>query len=168
MSNASSTKRAQAIAQGFRQLAGPQKRDLQKVLGQTAVAQAQLGIRASRTPYGNPFEALKTRVGKPLQRTGNNIQRSWTAGQEAPTSFRFGNRFKWLMTHQRGAVITPVRARWLQFRTELFGWVKAKKVVIPKRQMVPEELTGGLGKIWTQAFTRTAERYVLKLFRGAR
>lgn len=166
MNNAKAFASVKKIQAGLNQLAGPQKAVLQKLLGQAAVAQASIGIRMSQTPYGEPFAALTSRVGKPLRRTGNNIQRSWTAGQETPTTFVFGSRFKWLKTHQYGAVIKPKRAKYLRFRMEATGnaLLRRLEVTIPRRQMIPEKDTGGLGSRWTNAFKRTAKGYLEKLF----
>lgn len=166
MNNDDATRKAISIAQGFRKLAGQGKVDLQKILGQTAVSQAAIGIRLSKDPYGKPFAPLTSRKGKPLRRTGNNLQRSWTSGQETPTTFVFGSRFKHLATHQYGAVIVPRRAPFLVFMTEAWGRVKTKRVVIPRRQMVPEADTGGLGPRWTGAFSRQVEGFVVKTFEG--
>ncbi len=164
MSNTSAFNTAKKIQEGLNKLAGSQKQVLQKLLGQAAIAQASLGIRRSQTPYGEAFAPLTSRVGIPLRRTGNNIQRSWTSEQERPTSFVFGNRFKYLATHQYGAVIKPKRARYLRFKSEKWGNVAAKKVVIPRRQMVPEQDTGGLGKRWLGAFKRTTQGYLARQF----
>ena len=183
--NRNATLRTQALVKALGQLAGSGKTSMQKALGETAISQAALGIRQSVNPYGDPFAPLTSRTGIPLRDTGNNIQRSWTAGQETPTSFVFGSRFKYLATHQYGATIVPVRAKALSFhlvtaRVEksyrIGKWrakkgdvlatkqIYAQKVVIPRRQMVPEENTGGLGPRWTRAFERTIQTYLRKLF----
>lgn len=196
MSNGVSTKRAQALADAVNSLAGPRKVVLQKRLGQTAVAQAQLGVRQGRDPYGEAWKPLTSRTGRPLRRTDNNIQRSWTAGSVGPDSFVFGSRFKYLATHQYGAVIRPKNGKALRFRVEHGGeavygevrrrvagtgkkfgsrtkyakgweqvgttgtWLFAQKVTIPRRQLVPEQSTGGIGKKWFRAFSRTVERHI--------
>lgn len=165
MSNAKAFNSVAKIQAGLQALAGPQKAVLQKLLGQTAVAQAQLGVRRSQTPYGERFAALTSRTGIPLRRTGNNIQRSFTSGQESPTTFVFGSRFKYFATHQYGAKITAKRSRFLRFKTEK-GWRIAKSVTIPRRQMIPEMDTGGLGKRWTGAFARTCRDYLKRLMAG--
>lgn len=186
MSNREATLKAKALVDAFGKLAGNGKVALQKKLGETAIAQAALGIRRSVNPYGDPFVPLTSREGIPLRDTGNNIQRSWTAGQETPTSFVFGNRFKYLATHQYGAVIRPVRAKALRFSIvtarvqksyRIGKWrakkgdvlatkeIFAQKVTIPRRQMVPEMDTGGLGPRWTKAFERTIRAYLRGLFR---
>lgn len=185
------------LAQVVKGLAGPERTVLQKRLGEVAVTQASLGVRYGRDPYGNPWAELTSRNGRPLRRTGNNIQRSWTAQHETPDSFVFGSRFKYLATHQYGATIKPVRAKMLRFwvqgasasenireasRTTRTGrvvqgrilvrkgeatqmnLVYARSVKIPRRQMVPEQKTGGLGKRWMSAFERTTRRYLKELF----
>jgi phage gpG-like protein len=157
-------------------LAGEGKVALQKRLGEESITQAALGIRRSVNPYGDPFAPLTSRTGIPLRRTGNNIQRSWTAEQETGTSFVFGNRFKYLATHQYGATIVPKRAPFLRFTVEgargrdksgrftrATKNVYALKVVIPRRQMVPEMDTGGLGPRWTRAFERAIRKYLQSL-----
>ena len=185
------------IVEALNQLAGDGKIELQRALGQTAVSQATLGIRRSENPYGDPFEPLKTRTGIPLRRTGNHIQRAWTSGQETPTSFVFGNSFKYLATHQYGAVIRAKPGKALRFWVEgalatqdirmqsriiksgknkgkerlgkvvikkgeatQYNMVMVQKVTIPRRQMVPEQDTGGLGPRWTRAFERTIRKYI--------
>lgn len=199
MSNEASTRRAQALADAVKSLAGPRKIVLQKRLGQTAVAQAQLGVRQGRDPYGAPWKPLTSRTGRPLRRTGNNIQRSWTAGSEGPDSFVFGSRFKYLATHQYGAVIKPKNGKFLRIPVgqgaaiyavvtrrkrvgtsagthhkggryethtgvEVVGhetrFVYLRQVTIPRRQLVPEQKTGGLGDKWLGAFSRTVRRYI--------
>lgn len=181
MSNREATLKAKALVDAFGQLAGAGKIKLQKQIGETAIAQAALGIRQSVNPYGDPFAPLTSRTGIPLRRTGNNIQRSWTSGQETPTSFVFGNRFKYLATHQYGAVIkakpgsvlrfsvenAPRKTKSGRFRSAGSRVVYALKVTIPRRQMVPEMDTGGLGPRWTRAFERTIRAYLKKLFEAS-
>ncbi len=187
MSNASSTERAKAIAAAFKQLSGTQKIRLQRRLGATAVAEAEKGVRLGRDPYGNKWAPLTSRTGLPLRRTGNNIQRNWNAQTLSPTRFVFGSGFRWIKTHQYGAVIRPKRARALRFWVEGASAVQsfkegsfkikkgqatqmtlvfARKVVIPRRQLVPEVSTGGIGKIWFKAFERTTNAYVKQLMSG--
>ena len=163
--NAKANAQASKLLAALDKLGGPQKAVLQKLIGQTAVAQAQMGVRRSQTPYGERFAALTSRVGIPLRRTGNNIQRSFTSGQETPTTFIFGSRFKYFATHQYGAKITAKRSKYLRFKTEK-GWRIAKAVTIPRRQMVPEMDTGGLGNTWEGAFARTAKSYLKRLMAG--
>lgn len=203
MSNADSTRKAQALGEAVKSLASPQQKiALQKRLGQAAVAQAQLGVRQGRDPYGTPWKPLTSRNGRPLRRTGNNIQRSWTAGAETPDTFTFGSRFKYLATHQYGAVIKAKPGKVLRFTLEgggqdIYGAVKyrvggtkgkthkggryatgwgvvgntgrtiyAMMVKIPRRQLVPEMSTGGLGSRWLAAFSRVTRRFLLEVTGG--
>lgn len=187
MSNDTSTRRAEHLQEAVRRLSAQDLRVLQKRLGQTAVTQAQLGVRQGRDPYGKPWAPLTSRTGQPLRRTGNNIQRSWTASGETTTSFQFGSRFKYLATHQYGAIIRPKYAKALRFWVEganasqsfrvgrvrvkkgqatQMNLVFAQKVTIPRRQMVPEQNTGGLSKIWFRAFSRTTRLFLEERLRN--
>lgn len=169
--NLISDKKARDLIEALKDIGnGAAMLDLQKRLGATAVAEAEKGVRQSRDPYGQAWAPLTSRTGRPLRDTGNNIQRSWNARPRGTRSFVFGSRFKWLKTHQYGAVIVPKRASRLRFkvatsysirgRRATFGTVYAKRVVIPRRQLVPEQNTGGLGPIWQKAFDRAAGRWL--------
>ena len=178
MTNAEATRRAQQLARGLQQIGSARGRTtLQKRLGETAITQAALGVRQGRDPYGKAWKPLTSRTGRPLRKTGNNIQRSWTAGGETPDNFVFGSRFAYLATHQYGAIIKPVHAKMLRFRVEVarrVSWrngrariggavnqvVYALQVEIPRRQLVPEQNTGGIGPIWLKAFERTVSRWL--------
>lgn len=181
MSNEDANRRARDMMRAFRSLSGSQRRVLQKRLGQAAITKASLGVRRGRDPYGRQWAPLTSRSGRPLRRTGNNIQRSWTAGGETPDQFRFGSRFRYLATHQYGAKIEPKNARMLRFQVEvgrrvsyrngrvrpgraISRFVYARSVTIPRRQTVPEPDTGGLGKSWEAAFSRTVRRYLEEQF----
>lgn len=175
--NRNATIKTKQLVDAMQTLAGDGKVALQKRLGEESITQAALGIRRSVNPYGDPFAPLTSRTGIPLRRTGNNIQRSWTAEHETPTSFVFGNRFKYLATHQYKTTIVPKRYPYLRFTTERppkltkggkwrsggINVAYALKVVIPRRQMVPEMDTGGLGPRWTRAFERAIRRYLQSL-----
>lgn len=186
MGNQESTTRAENLRRSLLTLASPQRVELQKLLGQDAIREAQTGIRTQRDPYGKPFAPLTSRTGQALRRTGNNIQRGWVSKQETPDEFVFGSRFAYLGPHQYGAVITAKNGKVLRFRLEGGGQpvyqagrrgvrqvgttgriVYARRVVIPRRQMVPEKDTGGLGSRWFRSFSRVVERYMLRLFAQA-
>lgn len=164
MSNSSASRRAIDLQDAVHSLAGPARVELQKLLGQDAIREAQEGVRKSRDPYGNEWAPITSRNGQPLRKTGNNIQRGWTAGGETPDKFVFGSRFKYLATHQYGAVIKPkpgnLRGR-LRFR--MHGkFVSARQVTIPRRQLVPEMDTGGLGDKWQRSFAVVVKNYLRK------
>lgn len=164
MSSAGASKRARALAASFQRLGERDRVRLQRLLGQAAVAQASLGVRAGRDPYGRAWAPLTSRTGRPLRRTGSGIQRAWASGRETKVSFVLGSRARYLATHQYGARIRPRRCRVLSFRTERWGLVRARMVVIPRRQLVPEQSTGGLGVRWLAAFERAVHRLLTELF----
>ena len=184
MTNEQADAAARRMMLAIAALEGSQKVVLQKRLGATAVAEAEKGVRLGRDPYGTGWDPLTSRTGQPLRRTGTNIQRSWHAQESSPVTFEFGSRFKWIRTHQYGAVIWPRRYSRLRFSVEV-GWrlnkrgkpirgakgavnaiIFARRVTIPQRQLVPEAHTGGLGPIWLDAFRRTTGRYLRDLTRG--
>lgn len=190
MTNEQADAAVKNLMEAFKKLEGPQKVALQKRLGATAVAEAEKGVRSGRDPYGTNWTPLTSRTGQPLRRTGTNIQRSWHSRETGPITFEFGSRFKWLRTHQYGAVIRARYAKalkfWVEGATSIYSrhgagskrlvgkgggasqmnLVIAQKVTIPRRQMIPEEATGGLGRIWTGAFRRTTRRYLIELFKS--
>lgn len=184
MTNEEADRKAARIIQQINALAGDQRRALQKVLGETAVAQAALGVRDGKDPYGRKWVKLTSRPGgRPLRRTGNNIQRSWFSKVADRNSFRFASRFRYIATHQYGAVIVPKNGPYLRFKVEgspIMGrragavrqvgaeslTVFARRVVIPRRQLVPEMDTGGLGERWLKAFERGTQRYMRTQFQG--
>lgn len=131
---------------GFRQ-------ELAQVLGAAAMKQTQDGFVQSRDPYGRPWAALKVRRGRPLRDTG--AMAASVNFQVKGGGFRLSIPKIQAGVHQRGATIVPRRARRLRFKGPN-GFIFARQVTIPKRQMVPEQQTGGLGDIWTQAFDRAA------------
>lgn len=184
MSNAEASRQAAELVAKMRTLEGKAFVQLQTVLGAAAVKTAEMGVRTGRDPYGRPWEPLTSRTGQPLRRTGNNIQRSWNARPTSPSTFVFGSRFRWLKTHQYGAVIKPKRFPRLRFVTETsftafgrggkrlkrgranMGVVFAKQVTIPRRQLVPEDDTGGIGEIWLGAFEGATERFFRRHLSG--
>lgn len=183
MTNEEATALGFKIQDEMRGLAGYQLTTLQMLLGQAAVAQASLGVRKGVDPYGRAWKPVRSRPGgQPLRRTGNNIQRGWHASPAGRAAFKFGSFFKYIATHQYGAVIVPVRAKALRFQVEgapIFGLgrggavkqvgaemntVFARSVTIPRRQLVPEADTGGLGQRWQRSFNRTIRKYLLAQF----
>ena len=115
--------------------------------------QVRRGFAEGRDPYGRPWAALKIRSGAPLRDTGKLAE--YTVAL-TPNGFTLTSGTDYAATHQYGAVIVPVRAKWLTFSVD-GQWFRLKKAVIPKRQMVPE---GTWGDIWTEAFTQRFETIV--------
>lgn len=157
-----------------------------KALSLEGLAQTQACFRESRNPYGQPWEPLKSRSGKPLLKTGRG--RASIAVSDlnpADGSFRIGTNVRYMGYHQRGVDATFTRkpssrlqatkgGRFLSRRRA--GSSRAKSVafvrlnyrggqvhlVIPQRAFLP--IAGrGLGPIWAPAFQRVALDVMAKL-----
>ena len=73
-------------------------------------------------------------------------------------------------THQYGATIRPKYAKALRFQVRgapkgknkrgAQSWVVTKKVVVPRRTMVPEAQFGGIGKPWGDALALEADAVI--------
>lgn len=135
---------------------------LAKVMGAEALTQVQLGFRAGRDPYGEPWAPLKLRQGgKPLLDTGR-LRNSFSVQTES-SGFRIGTNFIGAAVHQYGATITAKRAKFLKFKASRKGpWVQKKSVTIPARRMVPE---GSLGATWETALNGAATRFLSRIMR---
>jgi phage gpG-like protein len=139
------------------------------VIGAAALSELQMGFRASTDPYGRPWAPLKLRAGgKPLLDTGR--LRSSFSYQPKRGGFTIGTNFIGANVHQYGATITPKRGKFLRFKGKIHGrtrrttgFIFAKSVTIPRRQMVPE---GNLGERWSKAFDGAAERFMSRIMRG--
>jgi phage virion morphogenesis protein len=132
----------------------------------------------------------KGTIGKILQDTGRMA--ASVAVAPAPNGFRIDIPVKYAPVHQYGATIKPHQrgsgiiiqdargrivgkrglARALK-RGSLKG-IKSRRfhayrhggAVIPRRQMLPEKDTGGLGPIWSAAFIAVTNRAVERQLRG--
>lgn len=125
------------------------------------------GFAQGTDPQGQPWKRAH-RGGRTLRDTGRLLG-SYTAAIR-PDGFTLGTNLKYAGVHQFGAVIKPVRAKALAFRLRGDGGgrrrfgnlVFAKRVVIPRRQMVPEGTT--LGPIWARALETEALDLLDELF----
>jgi phage gpG-like protein len=143
---------------------------LSRGLGAASLKLFSDGFRKSRDPYGKPWKPLKFRKGKPLLDTGR--MRASAAIIMRPRGFELHVTANYASTHQYGKKnIRPLRARFLVFsvgrgrRKKLFF---ARKVTVPRRQMLPEKKTGGLGPIWQEAFRKEAKKQTQAHFRQKR
>jgi phage gpG-like protein len=135
--------------------------ELAQVMGAAAMKEYSDGFRKSRDPYGNKWAPLKLRRGKPLQNTGR--LRASAALNAAHDGFTIVVTADYASTHQRGAVIVPKRKRLLAWRVGRRRFF-AKRVYVPKRQMLPEARTGGLGPIWTKAIATAGQELLNRQF----
>lgn len=121
-------------------------------------------FRGERDPYGKPWEPLRSRKGKILQRTGR--MRASTATEASPDGFRLEITATYAAYHQYGTKPSQRAARGAR-QNARGRFVKASarsgyhlrirahtNPGIPKRQMIPMTETGGLGTIWSGAFNK--------------
>jgi phage gpG-like protein len=151
-------------------------RDATRLVAEAALSEVRRGFASSSDPYGKPWTPSNGFGGRTLEDT-RRLHNSFTEQVVGPGRFRIGTNVRFAATHQYGATIKPVHAKLLVFevpfahriavvsrgkrRAKKFGrsgtsknLVFAKRVVVPRRQMVPEEQ---LGPIWTNAFARELE-----------
>jgi hypothetical protein len=129
--------------------------ELSQVLGATSVAELTSGFLEQRDPYGNPWQKLTSRDGEALR--NNGLMLASAHADQMPGGSKLIVDQGHPKTHNYGATIVPVAARALRFMVR--GAVAfAQRVVIPKRQMVPDRAKG-LG-LWGRAFRRDASDLV--------
>lgn len=136
---------------------------LSQVLAAAALKQLADEFKHERDPYGKPWAPLKLRKGKILRDTGRMAASAAVA--PGPGGFTLSITASYAGTHQEGKTIVPVRAKALRWRVGK-RWYTAQRVVVPRRQMLPEASTGGWGPIWWPAFQRETKRYVARHFQG--
>jgi len=135
---------------------------LGQVLGAAALKQLADEFREERDPYGKKWAPLKLRKGRILRDTGRMAASATVS--PGPAGFELTITAAYAGTHQTGKTIEPRRAKALRWKVGR-RWYTAKRVVIPRRQMLPEGGTGGWGKIWLGAFEKESRRYVARFFR---
>lgn len=159
-------------------------------LGEEARTQVANGFREERDPYGNAWDPLKYRTGKILQKSGR--MRAAVAVQQTTNGFRADIPVKYAPPHQYGALVKAHRraggilvqdargrfvskaklARQLKrgnargISTRRFHAFDHGGGAIPRRQMLPEKDTGGLGPIWSAAFREVADDVIAKHMAG--
>jgi phage gpG-like protein len=128
-------------------------------MAETAVKLLGDEFHQSRDPYGNPWEPLRVRQGKPLVDTGR-MMRSRTAQANGPTILvTIGTNYAAYHQYGTGGRRTGGARKGRKGRARGPGG-------IPRRQMLPEAETGGLGSIWTEAFNKDADDVVRKALGG--
>lgn len=182
------------LAKMRRKIAGIAQSQFKQALGTelsaTALKLVADGFRGERDPYGKPWAPLKHRVGKILRDTG----RLAASFQAAPTSDGISIRTNasYAAVHQYGGTVKAHRreARVLFLNVNKRRFVSPSKArkkggalrkgvaahfldaynqgeyVIPQRQMVPMDETGGVGSIWGPALRRVANRFMRAWLEG--
>jgi phage gpG-like protein len=138
--------------------------DMSAATGAAAHKKLIDGFVKQQDPYGNPWPPLRIRRGQALRDTAR-MQNSFSS-QPTPRGFSLASSVQYVRTHQRGAVIVPRAGTTLKFRAG-GRFYTLRRAVIPKRQMVPEANTGGVGPIWGEAINREADA-VMRAHMGQR
>jgi len=133
-----------------------------ETVGQALVTQIQLGFKFGREPWGTPWEKLKCRKGgSPLRDTG--LLRSSIVSKADKSGVTVGTNKIQARVHQFGAIIRPVRAKFLAFRcgTDMH---LAKQVTIPARPYLPirSNKSVDLPDTWSRAVARRLQSYLLQ------
>ena len=105
-----------------------------KLAGDVIIQQIKQGFDAGTTPGGIAWKPIKNRVGKPLVNTGklrNGFKKVVKGRIITITNQHIG-----AATHNEGAIRHAKRAPFMVFKV-MGRTVRAKKVVIPKRQFIP-------------------------------
>jgi phage gpG-like protein len=161
-----------------------------QVLGATAKKLVADEFLRSKDPYGGTWDPLKSRRGKPLLRTGR--MRNSVAVEQTSLGFRIRVTAKYSVFHQDGtkphqraarvarqsargrfisAKTRTVRSKSFEGTATRSGYLVRIKAHtntgIPRRQMLPERETGGLGPIWVAAFNREAASLIRRRLRRA-
>lgn len=154
-------KKLAALGAAIREIGRPEfRRDMAKALGAAALTELSNQFRAGKDPYGNPWKPPKQRDGNPLLDT-RRLEASFSS-QPIAKGFEIETQVGYAITHQEGRTIVPKKSKWLRWKTRDGRWHAAKKVTIPKRQMVPEARTGGLGN-WGQVLNTEADALMRKV-----
>lgn len=160
----------QLLVKGLERLATPEARhELAERIAAAAKTLVALEFDSHTDPYGRKWAPLRSRAGQPLTDTGR-LAHSF-AFQAQGDDVRLGTSVQYAGVHQYGAAIKPKNAKALRFRVggarpnapgkATGGFVFAKKVTIPQRQMVPE---GDLGPVWLADFETEVDAYLHELF----
>ena len=150
------------------------RRAMGAAVGAAAHKELVQGFQRGRDPYGHPWKPLKARRGQPLRDTAR-LQNSFSA-QPSERGFQLVTSVAYAGAHQYGAKFparSNVKARtvWQNPRSGKFvkRSTKLKQVLehsyrasygareLPRRQMVPEVATGGVGPIWGRAMNHEAD-----------
>jgi len=125
-------------------------------MGATAMKLVADEFRGSMDPYGRPWLPLAWRKGKPLLDTGRMRSATVVAANGPTIQITIGTTYA--KYHQDGArTRKPNPDRRGRIRKS-----SARVGSIPRRQMLPEESTGGLGFTWYRAFSRDVKAVVAK------
>lgn len=140
--------------------------ELGRILGVAGMKQLADEFKGSRDPYGKKWEPLRHRQGKPLLDTGRMA--ASVAVKPRVDGFDLVMTASYAPFHQYGVRNKPRRrdARGRFSRPEMRdrrGRI-LRRFLVPQRQMLPMDSTGGLGPIWERAFQRQSISYLRAFF----
>lgn len=131
----------------------------------------KLGFRGGVDPYGTPWRPLRFRSGQPLRDTGRLQQSVDTRSSDEQAAT--GTNVCYAIVHQEGTTVTAGKpphmglcgvmtkgANVLRFKASR-GWMSAKKVEIPARQIFPSA-DRGLPKAWENAAANALIKHLQK------
>lgn len=139
-------------------------------LAEESIDLIKQGFEGSTDPYGKPWEALKLRSGRPLQKTGG-LKASWYRKRADRAGFEIRSGKSYSVFHQSGTGIYGVRKREIVPKNKQAlkiptksGNIFARSVKgVPKRKMIPDKR--GLPGRWKKAYKDTAQEVLVGLFR---
>jgi len=149
-------------------------------VGTAWLSLVQLGFKVGKSPYGEPWAPLKVRAGQPLRDT-RRLQNSFTfvvEGGGSDALLRLGTNTYYAPFHQFGAVIKPVKAKFLRFQIGGAQYAKALNingkggstvytkgpVVLPARPFLP---INALPAAWSGAATKAINRKIAEIVAAA-
>ena len=146
--------------------------DLDLLVAGTAVARKRVGQRVFAGEVAMRFAVGDADVHIGIDggvATGTHLLNKFSWGI-APSGFYVRNNFVGVPVHQYGAIIKPVHAKALRFRTRQAATKSnprgkfnpfqfRQSVRIPRRQMMPEADTGGLGN-WGPRLNTAADGFL--------
>lgn len=115
-------------------------------------------FRHSVDPYGKPWKPLAWRNGQPLRDTGRMAGAVIGTASGPTIQITIGTTYA--AYHQKGAKVRKpgITKKGKQRKS------RGRVGNLPRRQMLPEESTGGLGFTWYRAFSKDADAVVRKAF----
>ena len=151
---------------------------VKKRLAETALTELHNGFKASRDPYGNPWQELASGDESRLILIKSGLLRNSYSARATSGGFEIGTEVKYALTHQFGRTVEPhkrsyklkahkrVSSKGKKYRVPAQEvQVEVKKAYhIPARPMLPYE-GKGLGT-WQKPLEDTIERTLMPLFKG--
>ena len=142
---------------------GENMKPVYDVVGRTIATKIRLCFKLGIDPWGKPWLPLKIRKGgQPLRDTGRLVRSITSKPDDKGVSI--GTNVFYARVHQRGATITPKKAKRLVFPGPGGKLIFAKKVTVPARPFMPlrpDSNTIALPPAWSGDVVRAMRAYFL-------